>query len=102
MTPGCTLIGMIYGRPEKRAELLEILGSFVAPTRREAGCIDYHFHSSVDDPNAFMFYENWRSRKDLDEHLEMPYLKPLVARKEELLARDIELHFYAMHSPYSE
>ena len=24
-----------------------------------------------------MFYENWRSKADLDAHLKMPHLKPL-------------------------
>jgi len=28
--------------------------------------------TSDNDPNVFFFYENWRTRKDLDEHLEMP------------------------------
>ena len=47
MKPGCTLIAYLHGKPEKRAELLEILQNFVKPTRAEAGCVEYHLH--VDD-----------------------------------------------------
>lgn len=100
MKPGCTLIGKIYGKPEKRDELLKILNAFVAPTRAEAGCLEYQFHVCDDDPNAFMFYENWNSRKDLEDHLKMPHLLPLIERKEELLAKEIELQFFSMVSDY--
>ena len=56
MKPGCTLTATLHARPEKRAELLELLSSFVDRSRSEAGCIDYHFHVSDDDPNLFFFY----------------------------------------------
>ena len=75
MNPGCTLIAFLKGKPEKRNELLQVLRDFVKPTRAEAGCVEYHLHVSDADPNLFFFYENWRSKRDLDEHLDMPYLK---------------------------
>ena len=57
----CTVIACFYARPEKRQELEKILQEFVVQTRQEPGCIDYHLHQSDDDPNVFVFYENWRS-----------------------------------------
>ncbi|MGH8873845.1 MAG: putative quinol monooxygenase [Acidimicrobiia bacterium] len=101
MTPGCTIIGVLRAQPDKRDELFEILLGFVAPTRIEPGCLDYHVHASDDDPNRFMFYENWRSRKDLEDHLEMPHLLVLRERGKELLAADVEIRSYTMHSLYS-
>ena len=96
----CTVVGVLRARPERRDELLEILRGLVAPTRREEGCVDYHLHVSDADPNLFMFYENWRSREDLDRHLEMPHLAPIRERGPELLAADVEIHAYTMLSPY--
>jgi quinol monooxygenase YgiN len=46
----------------------------------------------------FLFYENWRSRKDLDEHLKMPYLVEFFGKREQLVEGDIPLHFYTMLS----
>ena len=43
--------------------------SLVAPTRSEAGCISYDFHQDNEDKSSFMFYENWTSRKALDDHI---------------------------------
>ena len=94
----CTLIGMVVAKDETREELARILAAQVAPTRAEPGCINYDFHVDVKDPNVFMFYENWRSREDLDAHLKMPHLKPLFDRLDELLARPVELNFYEMLS----
>ena len=63
MKPECTLIAYLYAKPEKREELLKILHSFVKPSRAEPACVDYHLHVSNNDPNLFIFYENWRTRK---------------------------------------
>jgi quinol monooxygenase YgiN len=52
----------------------------VAPTRAEAGCVNYDYHVDVEDPNVFVFYESWRSRDDLDAHLKAPHLRPLLRR----------------------
>jgi quinol monooxygenase YgiN len=48
MRPGCTLIAYLYAKPERRDELLQILHSFVKPSREEAACVDYHLHVSND------------------------------------------------------
>ncbi len=37
--PGCTIIGTVVAKPEKRDELMRLLAAQVAPTRAESGCI---------------------------------------------------------------
>jgi quinol monooxygenase YgiN len=94
----CTLIGTVVAKDETREELRKILADQVAPTRAEAGCINYDFHVDVDDPNVFVFYENWRSKADLDAHLKTPHLQPLFGRLQELLARPVDMKFLDMLS----
>ena len=96
--PGCTIIGTVVAKPERREELLGILLAQVPPTRAEAGCISYDFHCDSKDPNVFVFYENFVSRQALDEHLKMPYLKPLFAHLDELLAKSVDIRFLDMLS----
>ena len=62
MQPKFNLTATLHAKPEKRAELLKLLSSFVGKSRSEQGCVDYHFHVSLDDPNMFYFYENWAER----------------------------------------
>ena len=55
--------------------------------------MDYHLHVSNDDPNLFVFYENWRTRKELDEHLETPIFRSFWARRLDLLEKDVDIQF---------
>lgn len=102
MIPRCTLTATLHARPEKRDELLELLQSFVEPSRSEPGCIDYHLHVSSDDPNVLVFYENWVTRADLDRHLELPYQKKWAERQPEYLTEKAELRFFEMLSDHDE
>ena len=52
----------------------KVLQSFIAPTRQEAGCIDYHLHTNAEEPAKFLFLENWASKAALDAHLQSPHL----------------------------
>ena len=94
--PGCTIIGTVVAKPEKREELLRILLAQVAPTRAEPGCVSYDFHCDAQDPCVFVFYENFRSREALDKHLQMPYLRPLMDRVDELCAEPIVIRHLHM------
>ena len=96
--PGCTIIGTVVAKPEKREELLRILAAQVNPTRAEAGCVNYDFHCDKADPNVFVFYENFASSEALDEHLQKPYLQPLMSRIDELLARPVDIRYLEMLS----
>jgi quinol monooxygenase YgiN len=70
----------------------------VAPTRAEAGCINYDLHQSSEDKRLFMLYENWTSKQALDEHLQMPYLKTLIASADELFSEPIDISLWEMTS----
>lgn len=96
--PGCTIFGTVVAKPEKRTELLTILSSFIAPTRTEAGCINYDFHHDAEDPNTFVFYENFVDEAALQRHLDMPYLKPLFDRIDDLLAEPVHIRRLVMLS----
>jgi len=100
--PRCTLTATLHARPEKRAELVKLLESFVPRSRAEPGCIDYHFHVSDDDPNVFYFYENWTDRAALDVHLNLPYQKEWFGRHDDFLAKKVELRFFTMLSAYDK
>ena len=66
------LIRETPSRAEGNSSFKHVLHSFVKPSRAEPACVDYHLHVSNDDPNLFVFYENWRTRKELDEHPQTP------------------------------
>lgn len=91
-----TVLARFKARKGKEEELKQAIMACVTPTRAEAGCINYDLHHLGDDRGDLILYENWRSRKDLDEHLEMPYLTKLKAQADELCASPIEISLWEM------
>ena len=79
-----TVIATFQARPGKEAELRNALIDLVAPTRKEAGCINYDLPSSPEDPAKFLFYENWTGKVALDAHMQSPHVQKLLPRVNEL------------------
>jgi quinol monooxygenase YgiN len=88
-----TVIAVLKAKAGKEEALKEAITGCIAPTRAEEGCINYDLHQSLDNKGTFTLYENWRSKQDLDAHLQMPYLQALLGRAEELFSEppDIQL-----------
>lgn len=79
-----TVIATFQARPGKENELQQALTSLVAPTRQEAGCLNYDLHVLSENPGRFLFHENWTSKAALDAHLQSPHIKALLPRVPEL------------------
>ncbi len=93
-----TVVAGFKAKPGKEDALKEAIMACVAPTRAEAGCINYDLHQSPEDKAKFVLYENWVSKKALEEHLEMPYLVKLKAQADELCAEPIDIALWEMIS----
>lgn len=91
-----TVVARCKAKQGQELRVREEIMALVGPTRREAGCINYDLHVSTDDPSLFMLYENWRSKKDLDEHLATPYLERFKGLAAELLEGPIDIALFEM------
>jgi quinol monooxygenase YgiN len=80
-----TVIARVKAKTGKEEEVKKELSALVGPTRSEPGCINYDLHRAIDDPTAFMFHENWKSKEDLEKHLESPHFKAWMTKAEGLL-----------------
>jgi quinol monooxygenase YgiN len=79
-----TVVATFQARPGREADLKKALLSLVAPTRQEAGCLNYDLHQSPEDAGRFLFHENWSSRAQLDAHLQSPHIQVLLPRLADL------------------
>jgi quinol monooxygenase YgiN len=79
-----TVVAIFQARLGKETELKNALIGLVAPTRKEAGCLNYDLHASPEDPAKFLFHENWTSKAHLDAHLKSPHIAALLPRVDEL------------------
>ncbi len=83
-TKPVTVIAAFQARPGKETELRAALAALVAPTRKEAGCLNYDLHQAADSPAKFLFHENWTSKAQLDAHLQSAHIQAMAARVNEL------------------
>jgi quinol monooxygenase YgiN len=79
-----TVVATFQAKPGKENELRAALIGLLAPTRREAGCVNYDLHSSPEDPAKFLFYENWTGKVALDAHMQTLHVQKLLPRVNEL------------------
>ena len=75
-----TLVVTFQARPGKEAELRALLTGMLAPTRQEAGCLNYDLHTAPEDASKFMFFENWASKAHHEAHDKTAHVQNLRAR----------------------
>jgi len=93
-----TLVAHLTARPDKVEEAKAFLLAQIAPTRAEPGCLEYHFHQSIDEPAEFTFYETFVDRAAWDLHMQTPHLRRFTQVKGDLFAKEPEIHLLTMLS----
>ncbi|WBX70030.1 putative quinol monooxygenase [Tenacibaculum retecalamus] len=73
-----TIVARILVKEEKRdfvqAELLKL----IPITRAEKGCINYDLDQDNENPNLFLFHENWESRELWQVHMNNTHLAEYI------------------------
>lgn len=85
-------------KPEQREIFLELATAALVPTRAEPGCISYGFYEQPTAKNSFIYYEEWKDRTALRDHLKQPYVRPLLAKFPELLKGSLIVRVYTTKS----
>ena len=92
-----TVIAKFQAKPGMEEQYKEELRGMVAPSRAEAGCLNYDVFQSNDDPAIFFTYENWTAQDALDAHMQTPYFKALGEKSKELLAQPMTIDLLAQY-----
>ncbi|WP_108801660.1 putative quinol monooxygenase [Aquimarina sp. Aq107] len=69
-----TIVARILAKEEKRELVKSELLKLIDITRAEKGCINYDLHQDNENPNLFLFHENWESRALWQEHMNNDHL----------------------------
>lgn len=85
-------------RPERRDEFIRLATEAVKRTRLEPGVVSYSFYEDPNQRNAFIFFEQWKSRKSLDVHLNADYTKRLLERFPDLVVGEPSTKVYRVRS----
>lgn len=88
-----TVVARLTAKPGMSEILGDGLRALIAPSLKEEGAIAYRLHRDNADPDAWILYETWRSKADLEAHFAQDYTRAMLDRFPQLLARDMELRF---------
>ena len=91
MNDSLTVIAHVRAKPGEESRVRRILEGLLAPTRAEAGCINYDLHQSQTDPALFVFYENWESEGHLEAHARSPHIQSFRKLADETLAEPVQI-----------
>lgn len=53
----------------RRKEFMNSARLILGPTRIKSGCVSCRLYQDLDEPDAVFLVEEWKSRKELDRHL---------------------------------
>ena len=87
-----TVMAKIKAKQGKEDETKSALQELIRPTHAEEGCVQYDMHQDNEDPSLFFFYENWKSKEDLDKHLKTPHLQNFFGKEKVLLEEPVQIH----------
>ena len=81
-------------RPDKRAEMIDVLTATSVASRNEPGCRSHRFLADIENENAFASIEEWENQEAIDAHFQTPHVAALMAALPDLLAGApvIEVH----------
>lgn len=90
---GLTIVANIFAVPEKQGLLKQELENLIAPTLEEEGCVQYDLHQDNEDPNHFLFFEQWENRELWQAHMKSDHLAAFLNATEGAVAN---LEIYEM------
>lgn len=90
-----------HTRPEKSADFEALFSRYVAASRAEEGCLEYHMLRDAEDPALFIFFEVWQSAEHLEAHSAQPHMRRFHEQRMDYLTRDFEIRPIEMLSPPS-
>ena len=93
-----TVIARFKAKDGMVEQAKQALLALVEPTRAEPGCINYDLHQDPTDPARFVFYENWTSDQDLNQHLNKPHLVALRKEMDRLFDQPPQIERWTMTS----
>lgn len=80
------LVARLKVQPDKIEEAKNAALAIVAPSRAEAGCINYDIHQSIEDESVFIWHETWTNKASIDEHFATPFFGEFFKTVEQVAA----------------
>ena len=78
---------------EAMAEVREFLKNLTVLSNQDAGCVEYWWAQTLEDPGTLRLYEVWETQEALKDHLDLPHEKEFMAKIQPLVQK-IDVRYY--------
>jgi quinol monooxygenase YgiN len=92
------VVGRVSTDAERREELVRVGEALVAGSRQDPGCIRYGMFAATDDPNSFVFVEEWESQELLSAHFRTQHVADFMTAVPALLTAPPDVAFHDIES----
>ncbi len=92
------VVGRVTTDPSKRAQLIEVAQKVAAASREEAGCIDYRVFEDTEQPNRFVFVEEWQDEEALQQHFRTPHIAEFMGAITATITAPPDVRFHEIAS----
>ena len=82
--------------PEKQKELVQTLLPMIGLMEKVTGCLNYSLFHNIEDKNMMSLIEEWKTRRELDNHFRSEMFGILLGTKS-LLSEPHGIHIYTIH-----
>ncbi len=90
--------GRVQIPPERREEFLAIATSMCAASRGDEGCTGYRVYEDLEQPNRYVFVEEWRDDEALQSHFAQPHTTTFMAALVPMLGEPPDAPFHTVAS----
>ncbi len=81
-------------KPGRREEAIPFFLQMEEATRKEVGCIEYKFVSTLENPDVFMAVELWENQAALESHFNSAHMATFREQRADLVTGDSSLLRY--------
>lgn len=86
------LTAIIKSKPGQAEVLKQHLLELVSHSKKETACIQYDLNQVVDDPNIYIFHEEWSDAAGLELHNSQPHIQNFINNTNDLREGDIIIY----------
>ncbi len=81
-------------KPGRKDTLFAFAKPLMAATRKEDGCFSYTLFDDPTDPSRCMFFEEWRDKAALQQHMKTDHIALWRQQSKDLLAAPTAIKLY--------
>jgi quinol monooxygenase YgiN len=88
------VVGRVRTDDERRSELLRAGQALAAASREEEGCLGYRLYQDTEDPQAYVFVEEWQDDGALQRHFGTAHIAAFMAAVPQVVIGAPDVHFH--------